>query len=335
MNTRRALQILTLISLIGTVLVGGWLRWWLAGLSLPLHDFAAIRHLHTHLGYYGVLIPLMWLAWQERGVPVIPPRLVGLYAAATLLSAAGFAREGYGLMAIVGSTVVLALWLVGAWRARAEVRPGGGWLSTAPIAIAIGAALVPLVARAADITRAGELVRTFLGVLLLGALLPTAMGRIQARSLSGLAWLIAVVAGAVSMGALLSPALSVGLLVIGVGVGAVAVRGKAPLDVRLSWLVASAGLAAVGGGLITLSHPVAVGGLHFIVLGPLLLSLWPWPIPAGVRGAILLVVAGMSTAILLGQSSASAALGTLAALLWIAVCAISHKSMTDHTLPAA
>ena len=148
MNTKHALTGLAGLSLIGTVWVGAWLRGWLAGLPLPVHDFADIRHLHTHLGYYGVLLPLMWLAWQERGIAPLRLRTVAVYAAATLLAAIGFGLEGYGLPAIIGSTVVLAVWLAAAWGARDEVRPGGGWLSTAPVAIVIGAALVPLVATA-------------------------------------------------------------------------------------------------------------------------------------------------------------------------------------------
>ncbi|MFT5679181.1 MAG: hypothetical protein ACI8RZ_000085 [Myxococcota bacterium] len=88
------------------------------------------------------------------------------------------------------------------------------------------------------------------GGLALGALLPTALQRIGARSLSGLAWLIAVVAGALSMGAVESPALSVGLLVVGVGVGVVALQARQSLDLRLAWAVAAGGLCVVGSGLV-------------------------------------------------------------------------------------
>lgn len=326
LNTHHALTLLALVSLSGTVWVGVWLRGWLAGVPLPLHDFSAIRHLHTHLGYYGVLFPLMWLAWGEQGIPTLRLRTVAVYTAATLLAAVGFGMEGYGLPAIVGSTVVLSVWLAAAWGARGAVRPGGGWLSTAPIAIAIGAALVPLVAKADDITRAQELVRTFLGLLLLGALLPTALQRIGARSLSGLAWLIAVVAGALSMGAAESPALSVGLLVLGVGVGVVALRTRLPLDLRLAWAVPAAGLCVVGSGLQALSQPIAVAGLHFIVLGPLLISLWPVPVPAALRGVILTILSGMCIAILVpGHAMLAAVLGGLLAVSWTGLCVFSHR----------
>ena len=104
--TVATLTTLVLLSLVGTLTLGVGLRWALAGVPLLPGGFVELRHAHSHLGYYGVLFPLMWWAWRRLGqrAPGLP--LLGLYAVGVVMSAVGFAREGYGRPAIIGSTIV-------------------------------------------------------------------------------------------------------------------------------------------------------------------------------------------------------------------------------------
>src|SRR3990170_7511392 len=132
MSGRSAAAILA--ALAATVLLGLFLRWQLAGaVELLLAQYAHLRHVHTHLGFYGALLPLAWLA--AFGAEGALPRLTApIYAVCVVAAHVGFALSGYGVLAITGSTGVLAIWLFAAWRRRRLVIDGDGWLFGAPIA---------------------------------------------------------------------------------------------------------------------------------------------------------------------------------------------------------
>jgi hypothetical protein len=64
------------------------------------------------------------------------------------------------------------------------------------------------------------------------------------------------------------------------------------------------------------------------VLGPLLISLWPIPLPAMLRGLVLTVLSGMCAAILLPQQAGIAAVcGVLLAVLWTGWCVFSLRML--------
>lgn len=324
----RLVQTTIAVSLIGTLSVGIWLRWWLVGVGPDVHDFGAVRHLHTHLGYYGVLFPLMWLAWSRLGLPLLPVAGLGAYAVATATSAVGFGLQGYGPLAIAGSTGVLAVWIWSAWRARSLVSGPRGWLRTVPLAIVLGAALVPLVAKSAGTDRAAWLVRSFLGLLMLGALLPTALAVARARPLPTLGWFGVMVAAGLSLGAVQWPPLRASLLVVGLLVGLAGATSPAVPELRVAWALGGVGMATVGMDLVPLSPPVAVAGTHFLVLGPLAIGLWPEPLPRGLRLSLLGLLVAMCTAIVApvlalpppagSWAEVTAVTGTLLGLGWLA-----------------
>lgn len=59
-----------LAALLGTIGLGVWLRWALAGAVDLLAPFGHLRHAHSHLGYYGLLFPLAWLGWKAAGATI-------------------------------------------------------------------------------------------------------------------------------------------------------------------------------------------------------------------------------------------------------------------------
>jgi hypothetical protein len=125
----RAARVGVAVAAVGTLGLGLWLRWFLAGRVPIPTDFAFLRHAHSHLGYYGLLFPAAWWAWAYVGAATPGPRLTAVYGAATLLATVGFVRAGYGPEAIVGSTIVGVAWLVSAARVlrpRSEAEPSGG-----------------------------------------------------------------------------------------------------------------------------------------------------------------------------------------------------------------
>lgn len=260
-------------SLLGTALLGVTLRWFFAGVPLPAGEFVFLRHAHSHLGYYGVLFPLMWLAWARLERPSPGPIALTVYALAVIASTLGFLKEGYGGMSIAGSTAVLAVWVWSAWPLRRE----RGWLATTLPAVWISAVIIPGVAVAAsrgEDALAGGLVKGFLTLLLLGAALPAALASRGCRPPPMGLWALGTGAAALSLGPLPHPVASLGLALLGGLLGwSVARSGELDGVLRALWLGLALGFAFRGLSLLPDHAQIAIAGLHYALLGPALLTL--------------------------------------------------------------
>lgn len=323
---------LAALGLVGTLALGVPLRWFLAGVPLIPGEFKHLRHAHTHLGYYAVLFPLLWWAWP-RGAP--GPLVLGAYSAAVVVATVGFLREGYGLAAIAGSTGVLGVWLASAVGLRGALRQAG-WLGSAGPAVVLGAACIPAVAvlSGRDPVLSGELVRTFLSLVLLGAVLPTALRAGGAPAPPWPFWLACTVLGALYLGPLPHRPLGAALALLGalLGRAAWAAAGLGGIE-RGLWGLSALGLGAWGLGLAPLDPHGAVAGLHFLVLGPVLLSFeraLGAPSPGWARAAYAGLVCAMAGAIWAGWARASAALGTgVAAGCVIGIMAVAWSGRSE------
>lgn len=246
-------------SLMITVLIGAGLRWVLAGWALPWGGFARWRHAQSHLGYFAVLFPLMWGWWSWSGA-ALGPWSARLYGLGTALATLGFIRVGYGPEAIAGSTVVGVIWVFTAIQ-RLRGGPRLAWSTPAPWAILLVCCCIPFIAffTLRDPTFAAQIVRSFLGLLLLGAFIPTALGGLKFRAPNPWLWLSAAVAGAAFLGLAPLPLLGLGLIALGAMVTRAIASGDAcPWDVRLLWGVLALGMAVMGSGLLPNvldSHP--------------------------------------------------------------------------------
>lgn len=311
MSPRSAVGIL--LALGAATLLGLFLRWHIAGATtLWAESFAHLRHVHTHLGFYGALLPLAWVA--AAGDDDALPRLTApLYAFFVVLAHLGFAWSGYGVVAIAGSTGVLGTWLFAAWRRRRLVFEGDGWLSGLPVALPIAAACIPPIAvllrRAPELS--ASLVHVFLSILVLAVLVPSALHVVGARAPRKPWWLLSALAGAAALGfdearPLLVPA--AGLLLV------TAVRARLDPVQRALWLAFGAGSAVVAVGILELSRATAMAALHFAILGPILPTLvWPYVerAPLVLRVAWALAVTAMAAAILFGSVQGAAITGTV------------------------
>jgi hypothetical protein len=322
-------------ALVTTVCVGVLLRWALAGAGWPtwLGDWGDVRHAHSHVGYYGVLFPLAWRAWSQLDLPVPGRTALVVYGLAVLTSFVGFTTGGYWAPSIVGSTVVLGAWIVSTVPlARFLVRRD--WLAPVAPSVWLATLVIPGVAvlSARDDPFAVPLVRGFLTWLLLGVVVATSLRRLQVPAPPP--WLhVPLVLGA---GLALGP-LSHGatwLLLGGYGLLLVwaSARMQASLTAVALWALLGLGFAAVAVGRLGHNHLIAISGLHFAVLGPVLgCSAWPrsW---AAALPAYGLLVCLFSLAILgpvlwpwSGWGRASAATGTLIAGVWVAAIAQSLR----------
>lgn len=328
--------------------LGAWLRFYYASLvSLPL-DAPDWRHAHSHAGVYAVLFPLTWLAWRRVGLPVPGPRTTALYLVACGVATVTFALGGYALPSIVASTVVGAIWLFTAWSARGVVRARRDALRLAPIAIVLGTAFIPAIAVSTrrDPALANGLVHAFLSILFFLVVVPAALARLASRTTTDategrsssrvdhalsdarLVGPLGLVA-ALHLGPLPNLAGAIALAFYGLVV-AYAAR-DAPLWPRALWL------AFALGGLTMLAfpsgppHALAIAGLHFLLLGPVFVSLADTrglpSLVAGssalAMGAVLVVDVVLPTAVLgVHAHSLAGALG----IVWAIAAVVSLRS---------
>lgn len=319
------------VALAGTLALGVYLRWGLTGSFTMVGRLDHLRHAHSHLGYYGVLFPLAWLALRRNGVPG-PGRAVAVaYALATAVAFFGFLRAGYGPEAIVGSTIVGAVWLGWAWQLRGRL---GRWtdpLGVVPLGIIASLSCVPPIALTLrrDPTLARNFVATFLTALLLAVIVPAALAAAGRRVPGWPLALVAALGGSLALGvwprapawALLA-VYAVGLLIAGVRSG--------PWHLRCAWAGVAIGLGAMAIGLLPNVRPIAIGSIHFVVLAPVLGSLapgWLRTTPPDWAWWLYLVFVGVLSGSLVLQGlglgplwlTVSAVGGSLIAAWWITV----------------
>jgi len=274
-DRRRAI---VLVALLGTIALGLWLRWFLAGVGLALPaalTFPNLRHAHSHLGYYAVLVPLAWLAWESSGKTAPLRRWErALYAIATIIATIGFIQRGYGLLGIVGSTIVGGLWIVAAWRiARAARQHDDPMVAVLPGTL-LALACIPLIARTlrSDPAIAAAAVQSFLTALLFLVVAPGAVTAFGLRQ--RLAWgsVLTGTLSALALGLWPTAVARVGLALHALYWLAVARRVNRPVF-ALPWYAAAGGLVVVATGIVPLTHDVAMGAIHFLILGPFLSAL--------------------------------------------------------------
>lgn len=346
--TAARLRALTSFGLVLTLVIGLALRWSLAGWAWPawLGDWGNVRSAHSHVGYYGVLFPVVWAAWPRLGLRAPGRRTVAVYGVAVAVSTVGFALQGYALASIVGSTVVLAVW-VASTLPLARFLPERDWLATVAPSVWLAALAIPGVA---VLTGRGDplavpLVRGFLTWLLFGVGAATALRRAGAPAPPAWLHLPAVVGAGLALGPWPHPVAWALAGLLGALYLGVAWLWRGPPAARALWAGLGAGLVVVAGGLVPAEHAVAIGGLHFAVLGPVLVGLaWPgvWaralPLYAGTVGAFALAVAGPAVWPWTGWAVASAVTGTLLTGVWfgrvaLGVAAWPRRGLAGALLP--
>lgn len=269
-----SLRILLVGSLAGVIGMGLWLRLWLAGLVESPLGFAELRSAHSHLAFYGLIFPGAWLAWLGRGVHVPGPRTLAVYTVAVLASTLAFAHSGYNLVSIVGSTVVLGVWLRWAtplFRLFGE-RSWAGVAAPVVLAASLAIPVVAVLTRRGD-PMAVEVVRAFLTWLLLGVAAPAALHRVQAPAPPAWASSLVVLGAGLALGPAPSLYTNTLLAVAGVGVVRAAALSVAPRAVQAGWFVMGVGLVGLGVGVLPEDYAVTLAGLHFAALGPVFTTL--------------------------------------------------------------
>lgn len=271
------LAVLPLVSLMVTVAFGALLRWVLAGRGMPFGDFMHVRSAHSHLGFYGVLFPLVWQQWRRMGERVPGGWVMVAYSLATGAATVDFVVEGYALISIVGSSVVLVVWLACAWPLRKHWKTQDGLAPVFP-SVVCAAVAIPVVA---ILTRqsnplAMDWVHAFLTWLLLGVAGSTALKHMEVTTPLPV-WPVFVTLGSgLALGPLQGWPFRSVLVLEGLLFFQVFWSKKVSADLRCAWSLSALGLVLVGLGWLQWTPVTAVAGIHFMVLGPLLGTMaWP------------------------------------------------------------
>lgn len=265
-----------------TVLLGLAMRWDLAtgvvsqwGLSFP-----NLRHAHSHAGYYGVLTIGWWLSERRAGV-AMHRTVVTVYAGTALVATVAFTFMGYRPFTIVLSTVVASLWVVmGIRRWRRADRRAKEWLDCALPGLIIGVSLIPVVAVTArrDLGLSREIAHVFVTTILLTVFIPAAWQALRRRRRVSLFIFVPLVV-MTSVRIVFMDRAPVPFAIAGclLSVLTTWVIVSEPLDglVKLGWLILPASLLA--GMFSSSAHGDAlrIAGLHLLILGPVLTSLYP------------------------------------------------------------
>jgi hypothetical protein len=320
-----------------TLLMGLWLRWYLAGVGLPLPagtTFSNLRHAHSHLGYYAVLVPLAWLAAElGSGQKLLERRERWFYVVATLLATVGFVQAGYGLLGIVGSTAVSLIWLLAAWRIAAKARAPDDPLVAILPGTLLSLVCVPLIASSlrSNPAFAASAVQSFLTVLLFLVIAPGAVAALGLRQRWAWGTVVTGALAALSLGLWPSIVTRAGLALHACYWVDTARRIDAPVFAA-PWYAAAIGLLLVAAGTVPLTHDVAIGAIHFLVLGPFLSALahrwispslpmqaWWWHHGGAALLAGPLVLRALVPAAGAWTGIASAIGGTIVVTWWVSV----------------
>ena len=331
------------LALLGTAALGVWLRWALAGkvaLGLPFED---LRHAHSHLGYFGLLFPLAWWGWSRAGARTPGRSVLLVYASSTVLATVGFVQAGYGPLAIAGCTVVGAIWLWSAWPLLPRMRRWADPLGAVPLGVALSLACVPPIAinLRTDPDLAHGFVTTFLSGLLLVVVVPSVLASARVSVGGWPALLLTGVLGSLALGVLPTAPARVGLFAYAALLLAPVRTSSLPAHARACWLAVALGIAALAVGLLPNTRPVALGALHFLILGPVLAALmpqtlrhppprWAWWLGHAAWGSMCAALVAQAFTAAAWTWTAAALGGTATLLWWAVVLATQLRPLRSH-----
>lgn len=260
------------------VVLGVLMRLGLAGVMPMPGRFDFLRHAHAHAGYFGLVFPLCWLAWQRLDVTALPRRAAILYLSATTFVCVGFAFMGYRFPTIAASTVLGVLWVMSAWRGR-TLWGRAPWLGAGPVAIVLATLCIPPIGvlTPRDPALGSAVAHSFLAILLFGLAVPTALSRLRAPAMPVWLWGPAALLGAGFVGVLPHPVTGLGLAVHGAVVAVATARASGDVIARVGFVIFAVSLVVVGVGVVPWLQPVSIAGVHVGLLGVVLLTLAPPP----------------------------------------------------------
>ncbi len=277
-----------LIFFLLALLLGVAMRWDLLSGALAQRGWKLVnlRHAHSHAGYYGVLTLGWWAAALRAGAP-LSSRVTKTYALCALLATTGFAFVGYRPVTIVLSTIIASVWLgVGYTHWRRRARPV--WLDSAPFGLVFSVLLVPAIAVFAkrDFALSRDLAHVFIASMLLTVFVPAAwqtQGLARRVPLSVYVPLALIASVRIVFAARSTTASALGAIAFSLIVVWTLLTEPLPPRAKLVWMLLPG--AIVAGSLVPAvqGYNWRIGGLHLLILGPVMGALFGAGLPAWLR----------------------------------------------------
>lgn len=288
------------------LLLGVAMRWDILDGALAQHGFelANLRHAHSHAGYYGVLTLAWWIIELSAGL-LLSRRFIAIYAGCALSATIAFAFVGYRPPTIALSTIVAGAWLfvgVRHWRSRGLP----AWLDAAPFGLFVSVLLVPVIAVMAkrDFAFSRELAHVFITAVLLNVFVPAAW---QAQRLARRVPLVAYVPLALAASVRIvfttraTPLTAAAAIAFAALVAWVVMTEPLSLRAKLAWSLLPIAVAA--GSLMPAVQTYAwrIGGLHLLILGPVLGAFFGARVPRVLRSAYVIALGAMVASIVIPE----------------------------------
>ena len=170
----------------------------------------------------------------------------------------------------------MTVWLSSAWNAAPQALALRTWWAPAAPSILLSALTIPAVAITSGRGQAAlaeQLVQAFLTLLLFGAVLPAALHHRQAPPPIAPLWTLSAVGAGLALGPWPRWPALLALALLGAQLAWAGYRSSGPWDLRALWVGLGLSLVLLGTGLLHNSPAIAVAGLHYAILGPVLVSL--------------------------------------------------------------
>lgn len=273
---------------LATLLLGLAMRWdfQTGALTQRGWQLANLRHAHSHAGYYGVLTLGWWITALRASAP-LNSRMTHVYMLCALFATTGFALVGYRPTTIILSTIIASVWLrVGYshWQRRALPV----WLDSAFWGLVFSVLLIPAIAVFAkrDFAFSRDLAHVFIAAMLLTVFVPAAwqtQGLARRVPLSVYVPLALVASVRIVFAARATPPAALGAIIFALIIVWTLLTSSLPLRAKLVWMLLPG--AIVAGSLVPAvqGYQWRIGGLHLLILGPVIGALFGAGLPAWLR----------------------------------------------------
>lgn len=273
----RHIYIFSIISLLFSIGIGLFIRLQINGVieyTGPL-DF---RRAHTHMGFYLVFFPIIWLkfkphAWSPKTYNFI------LYLFFASLALFSFLFLGYGLLSKILSGVVLLFWLAySIINLKKSYQQRGSALPFLGIILASGSILlIVFLGIQGEVLMAKKAVRIFMTCLLWGVFVPYCLEKKKFPESNPIIWHLSIISTALfvfdtnfSHYFLWGPT-TLGLIIL---FSVYKNHSKNMMTLQSYWVLTAIALLLFGLGILPNHHAIAVGGIHFLILGPIFQTLF-------------------------------------------------------------
>lgn len=278
LTCKRWVYKISVVSFIFSVGIGLVYRAQLTGWIAPIEQLD-LRRVHTHIGFYLVFFPIVWLAFKVNSWTPGWWSLLS-YLITSALALLSFLFLGYGLLSKILSGFVLIYWLFYALANLKLTHSQRGWAHPfIGIILATGAVgSIIYFGIQGETLLAKKAVRMFMTCLLWGTFAPLCLEKKGYTEPNVFIWTLAVfLTSLFAMNITISKYTFLGPIALALLLCSSLFQNQYSYTLtrlRIYWLFTAISLFLFGVALVPNQHNIAIGGIHLIILGPILQSIF-------------------------------------------------------------